>query len=357
MYPKPKQMKKISIAILLTALVCCGNHATAQLGNLLKKAKKEDAGGSGSSKSDGVKLYTLRINGKKRGGNIMTFSKYITIKEIAKTEDQIKNSPQGSGTINLETRYVNENGAGGLGPWLTREIIKDELYTDEESYFKKINNQTMVIFKMGDKPMNKSTIDDVDYIDFITSDKAAIDDLNANTTSSQQYTFARTEVEKVFDVLRQREGKKFEKDVQEWETTFKDVKLPPVSTFQTPVAKTKGVEAIKAFFKKKMDDDEYICSYQGYEEGRMENPTKWILIKEERRTNAGFEKIVVRRSIPLVVVGKSPKGTYSYYFMYLLEDVQPGVTDGSKFTGEYYITGFQGPHGIAQANAMANKGK
>jgi hypothetical protein len=351
-------MKRISIAIIMAVMLCCSNQASAQLGNLLKKAKKEEGGAAaGSSKSDGAKLYTVRINGKKRGGNIMSFSKYLVIKEVAKTESQLKNSPAGSGTINLQTRFENENGAGSSGPFLNVEIIKDELYTDEESYFKKINNQTMVIFKMGDKAMNKSTIDDVEYIDLITSDKAVIDDLNSKTNSSQHYTFARAEVEKVFDILRQREGKKFENDVIEWETQFKDIKLPPVSTFQTPVAKTKGVEAIKVFMKKKMDDDEYMYSYQGYEEGRMENPTKWILIKEERRTNAGFEKIVVRRSIPLVVVAKSPKGTYAYYFMYLLEDTQPAVTDGSKFTGEYYITGFQGPHGIAKANAMANKGK
>jgi hypothetical protein len=347
-------MKKLPITLVLVSILCVSAKVNAQLGNLLKKVKKDKVESPEAKKSNGTKLYTIRINGKKRGNNIAEFSKYCIIKEEAKTTDQLKGGEE-NGTINLVTRFENENGAGSSGPFLTKQIIKDELYTDEESYFKKINNQTIVIFKMSDKSLNNSTVDDVDYIDFISNDKAAIEDLTANTTSSQQYNFARAEVEKVLVVLRQRESKKFENDVIEWEAQFKDIKLPPVSTFQTPVAKTKGVEAIKAFMKKKMDDDEYIQSYQGYEEGRMENPTKWIAIKEERKINTGFAKIVVRRSIPLVVVAKSPKGKYSYYFMYLLEDVQSGVIDGSKFTGEYYITGFQGPHGIAKANALIKK--
>lgn len=88
------------------------------------------------------------------------------------------------------------------------------------------------------------------------------------------------------------------------------------------------------------------------------NLTEWKIIKEMKTVNGTYDKFVTRRSLDVVFViqydDAKDKTKYTIQYAQLCEDAAPGVYDGSKFSGKYYMYDFGLPiHALCpEKNAM-----
>jgi hypothetical protein len=340
----------------LASLVCCTNQASAQLGNLLKKAKKEAGGGSGgnSGSKKEVKIYGVIMNGKK-------FNYTVGQSDIFSIQDDgYAYTDKETNTEKMTTQLSVQNERRSWSEIFRKEVLPDDFYFDDNgnnTYMKKIDAQTFLVFKMdNNKKIEEQTMEDVLFSVWLSSDKAVIDDIVANKNNSAGYKSAQENINKCFSLVKNKEAGDEVKEVAEWEKIFANAKLPEVSAFQPADAKKKAPAAVKAAMEKFCKGQELVYYYFGIRPGVvLEN--NWRIVKEARRNDQGLDRIVTKRSLTIVAVVKTDAGKHMYHYFPLTEDVLPGVFDGSKFTGDYYIESIGANNGIAKANAMVNKGK
>jgi hypothetical protein len=349
-------MKKTTTAILFMLAFC---SSQAQLGELLKKLKK-DKGNAASSNADAKK-------GSSSKKEITLFAVMLLKNRTVSADGKIqiiledRSTTNATGEVNtlINTTYVGRTGQKFPGVTFRTELIKDELYFDgagDQKYMKKINNNTIAVYQMHEKykKFAKSTSADLGTIEIFSNDEALIDGVISDSKNSEGHKLAVAEFEKILPKLVAIEEVEDAKDVVEWEKLYSDVVLPKVAQFQPAASiKQKAGGAVKAALAKYSSNEELLYFYFAVKD-REEANTDWNLVKGYKD---GHTNVVLRRNLPIVAVCVTKAGKYSYNYFYLKEDSQAGVIDGSKFTGNYYIDVGPGRYGIAKANAMANKGK
>ncbi|MBP6430301.1 MAG: hypothetical protein KA319_00865 [Ferruginibacter sp.] len=346
-------MKKISIAILLASLFCVSAQVNAQLGNLLKKIKKDKGGDAASSNSNSKKEITLF--------SVMLL-KDRRVSDDGKTkiiiEDLSTTSASGQVETLIKTTYVGRMGQKFPGVNFRKELVKDELFFDyggDQKYLKKINNNTMATYQLHVKYKKFATCSaaDLGVIEIFSNDEALIDGIINDSKNSEGLKLAISEFEKTLPTLVAIEKEEEAKELIEWEKTYANVVLPKLAEFQPKTIKQKAGDAVKAAMAKFQPTEELLYFYFAVKD-REESNTGWNLVKGYKD---GHSDVVIKRTLPIVAVSVTKSGKYSYNYFYLKEDAQVGVIDGSKFTGIYYIDVNSAHYGIAKANAMANKGK